>query len=76
LQKVFHELPTLYNEIDIKTQFRKYYIKKHNSLVLLDKIDESSKRNERKITSKKIIKKICIASKFFRSFIQNEIIRF
>ena len=36
LQKVFHEPPTLYNEIDIKTQIRKYYIKKHNSLVLLD----------------------------------------
>ena len=65
LQKVFHELPTLYNEIDIKTQIRKYYIKKHNSLVLLDKIDESSKRNEKENNKqKKLLKKYALLPNF------------
>ena len=46
LLKVYDDKATLYNEFDSKTKIRKYYIKKHNSLILLDKIDENSKRNE------------------------------
>ena len=46
LKKVYRDEAKLYNELDNKTKIRKYYIQKHNSFILLDKIDENSKRNE------------------------------
>ena len=46
LMKVYYERAQLYNELDNKTKIRKYYIQKHKSFILLDKIDENSKRNE------------------------------
>ena len=46
LQKVFRDKAQLIDEFDHKNGIRTYYIKKHNSLIYLDKIDEGNKRNE------------------------------
>ena len=58
LQKVYYDEPQLYNELDNKTKIRKYYIQKHKSLILLDKIEENLERNEeeRKIKRKRLEK--------------------
>ncbi len=46
LNDVIEKDAELIDEFDPKTKIRKYYIKKNNSLILLDKIDENDKRNE------------------------------
>jgi len=46
LKNVFYEEAKLYNEFDHKTKIRKYYIRKHNSLIFFDQIEEDSKRDE------------------------------
>ena len=50
LEKVYYEEAKLYED----SNKRKYYIKKHNSLILFDKIDRNRYENERK---KKILEK-------------------
>jgi len=53
LRKVFYEEAKLYNELDSKAGIRTYYIKKHNSLIFFDQINEDSKRNENEREKKK-----------------------
>ena len=43
LLKVYKDEAKLYNELDNKTKIRKYYIKKNNSYILIDQIDEKKK---------------------------------
>ena len=57
LQKVLFNPATLYSELDDKIQARKYYIRKHKSLIFLDKIDEQNKRNEEERKKKRNIRK-------------------
>ena len=48
----------LINELDPKTQIRRYYIKKNNSLIFLDKIEENNTRNkENKVKKRNTLEK-------------------
>lgn len=53
LQKIYDDEPKLYNEFDSKTKIRKFYIQKHKSLILLDKIKEDLERNEEERINKR-----------------------
>ena len=53
LKKVYEDEPKLYNQFDSKTKVRKFYIQKHKSLILLDKIREDLERNEEERINKR-----------------------
>ena len=55
LKKVFCEEAKLDDEFDYKRKIRKYYIRKHNSLIFFDQNDEDSKGDEDKRKAKRKI---------------------
>jgi len=53
LKNILYEEAKLYDEFDQKTKIRKYYIRKHNSLIFFDQINEDSKKDEDKMEKKR-----------------------
>ena len=63
LKNVYYSEAKLYYEYDSKRQIRTYYIQKHKSLIMLDKIDEKLMRKEREDIIKNKRKKLEIYSR-------------